>query len=248
MAKKLKSVKIKQAVILAGGQGMRLRPLTEDRPKPMVLINKKPFLEYLINLLKKNGIEEIILLLGYMPEKVIEYFGDGSRFGLKIKYSISSVEEESGTRVRRAAHLLDDNFMLLYCDNYWPLDLKRMVDAYEKSGVLAMMTVYNNKNGDGEYGFKNNIHVAETGHVIYYGPYGNEPWFQGLDIGFFILNRKIIKMMPRSVNFSFQNTILVQLIDKLQLSAYRTDSLYYTITNPELVKKTEKYFKEKNIT
>ena len=68
---------IKQAVILAGGRGIRLRPLTNDRPKPMVLINHRPFAEYLIDLLKKNGITEVIFLLGYLPESIMEHFGDG---------------------------------------------------------------------------------------------------------------------------------------------------------------------------
>ena len=68
-------IKVKQALILAGGIGTRLRPLTYKIPKPMIKFNNKPFLEYLINLFKENGIEEIILLLGYLPEKIKEYFG-----------------------------------------------------------------------------------------------------------------------------------------------------------------------------
>ena len=81
-------VSIKQAVILAGGIGTRLRPLTDNLPKPMVPINRKPFLEYLLELLKENGIKEVVLLLGYLPDKIREYFGNGSDFGIKIKYSV----------------------------------------------------------------------------------------------------------------------------------------------------------------
>ena len=79
---------IKQAVILAGGRGMRLRPITDTIPKPMILFHNRPFLEYLIEMLKENEIKEVVLLLGYLPEKIVDYFGDGSKFGLKIKYSI----------------------------------------------------------------------------------------------------------------------------------------------------------------
>ena len=94
----------------------------------MILINGRPFLEYLIELLKGNGIEEVILLLGYLPEKITEHFGDGNKFGVSIKYSVGSVDDLTGTRVRNAASLLKDEFLLLYSDNYWPFDFKKLLD------------------------------------------------------------------------------------------------------------------------
>ena len=117
---------IKQAVILAGGLGTRLRPITDKIPKPMIQFHGKPFLEYLIELLKEQGIEEIILLLGYLSEKVVEYFGDGDKFGIKILYSISPVEDDTGLRIFKAKDIIKDEFLLLYCDNYWPLNLQKM--------------------------------------------------------------------------------------------------------------------------
>ena len=123
---------IKQAVILAGGLGTRLMPLTKNTPKPMVLVNNRPFLEYLISLLRDNGIEEIVLLLGYLAGKVQKHFRDGSGFGVKIKYSVSEspVEAETGTRLREALPLLDEHVLLMYCDNYWQLNLREMMEFY----------------------------------------------------------------------------------------------------------------------
>jgi len=72
---------IKQAVILAGGMGVRLRPLTENTPKPMIKVNGRPFIKYLIELLKENDITDIVILLGYLADSVVEYFGDGSMLG-----------------------------------------------------------------------------------------------------------------------------------------------------------------------
>jgi len=138
-------VEIKQVVIFAGGIGERLRPLTNDRPKPMVLVNGRPFLAYLVDMLKQNGIQEVLILLGYLPEKIPEYFGDGSNFGIKINYHIGQVEDETGTRLRNAKHLLQGHFLLMYGDNYWPMNLPKMVDFYEKMGRLGMTTVYNNR-------------------------------------------------------------------------------------------------------
>ncbi len=89
-------MKITQAVILAGGQGSRLKPFTNNSPKPMVPVNGKPFLEHLIGLLKENGIQEVIILTGYLGERIEKYFGNGSKFGIKIKYSYTPFLDEKG--------------------------------------------------------------------------------------------------------------------------------------------------------
>jgi NDP-sugar pyrophosphorylase family protein len=107
-----------QAVILAGGRGTRLRPLTLTRPKPMVEIQGKPFLEYQIEQLRQQGFKRVLLLLGYLPEIVRDYFGNGRRWGIKIEYSVSDVDDETGRRLKLAEPFLDPCFLLLYCDNY----------------------------------------------------------------------------------------------------------------------------------
>src|SRR3990167_8739727 len=117
---------ISQAVILAGGKGTRLMPLTADRPKPMVLVHGRPFLEYLLDLLKENEIERVLILTGHMGEKIIEHFGDGSKFGIHLSYNDSPVDDETGTRLVKARGKIDDEFLLLYCDNYWPLKLDKL--------------------------------------------------------------------------------------------------------------------------
>src|SRR3989344_6445756 len=92
----LRMINIKQAVILAGGEGKRLLPFTLKNPKPMVLINGKPFLKHLINLLKENDIKEVVILTGYLGNKIEEYFGNGIKFGLQIKYSFTPFKNEAG--------------------------------------------------------------------------------------------------------------------------------------------------------
>ena len=136
---------LKQAVILAGGAGTRLQPITHSIPKPMVSLNGRPFLEYLVDLLKNNGIEEIVLCLGHMHEKISEYFGDGSKFGIGIKYSIGDAEFDTGKRIKNAQKLLREKFLLMYCDNYWPLDMKKYISFYDKLGLPVSCIVYSNK-------------------------------------------------------------------------------------------------------
>ena len=235
-------VDIKQAVILAGGIGSRLRPLTYEIPKPMVKLNDQPFLEYLIRLLKENGISEVVLLLGYLPEKVVEYFGDGSNFGVNIKYSIGDVAWETGTRIRNANELLDEHFLLMYSDNYWPLNLKKLVKYYSGHTVLGLVTVYANKDKITQ----NNIFVDDEGYVIKYDKTRKDADLNGVDIGFFIMDKKILEFMP-DFNFSFEKEILHQLIDKKQLCGYQTNHRYYSIGNLERLPLTEKYLKPKKI-
>lgn len=237
-------MRINQAVILAGGRGERLRPFTDHLPKPMVPVNGKPFLEYLVDLLKRNGVTEIVFLLGYLAEKITAHFGDGSRFGVKIRYSIGTVEDETGTRVRNARDLLDDVFLLMYCDNYWPINLADTTDFYGRAGLLGMMTVYNNQDGKGEYGYRNNVEMSEDGLVLAYGHLPGRSPIQGTDIGFFIFSKKAVDLLPAG-NCSIQNDLLPRLIAMQQLIAYRTDERYYTITSSELLRNIESYLNSK---
>src|SRR6185369_6652215 len=96
-----------QAVILAGGRGTRLLPLTISRPKPMILFHGRPFLEYLIDQLREQGFRRILLLLGYLPEIIMDYFGDGRRFGIQMDYHVTSVDDETGARLRSARDRID---------------------------------------------------------------------------------------------------------------------------------------------
>lgn len=120
----------RQAVILAGGRGTRLRPLTDTRPKPMIEFHGKPFLGYVVELLREQGFERILLLLGYLPEVVIDHFGGGSRYGVRIDYDITGADDLTAHRVHHARDRIDDIFLLLYCDHYWPMRFDDLWSAY----------------------------------------------------------------------------------------------------------------------
>lgn len=241
----MKNIEVKQAVILAGGRGERLRPLTDKVPKPMVSVNNKPFLEYLIGMAKEKGIDEVVLLTGYLHEKIKEYFGNGSKFGMNIKYSIGDASWETGTRIRNAKNLLQENFLLMYGDNYWPMDLEGMTRMYNKMNLEAMVTVYNNKDCMGEYGRENNMEISDDSYVLDYDKKTRKnPRLNAVDIGFYILNKKIAESMPQN-NFPFEQEILPKLIRNRQLCAFRTDHRYYFITNPSTLKITEGFLRQK---
>jgi D-glycero-D-manno-heptose 1,7-bisphosphate phosphatase len=239
-------VGIRQAVILAGGEGTRLRPLTHSIPKPMAPLNGRPFLEYLIGMLRENGISEVVLLLGYLPEKIIQHFGDGSNFGINIKYSVGKVTDKTGTRIKNAELMLDDIFLLLYCDNYWPLNLQRLLEYYIEHKTLASTTVYMNKDGKGEYGSGNNTCVDDDGYILKYDKSRESPDLNGVDIGFFIINKGVLGLMPDH-NFSFEEETLPILVDKRQLSGYQTEHRYYYISTLESLKQTERFLQPQKV-
>jgi histidinol-phosphate phosphatase family protein len=227
---------IKQAVILAGGRGLRLRLLTQDTPKPMVLVNGRPFLDYLFDVLKENGIRDVVLLLGYLPEKIMAYVGDGSSFGLNVKYSVGTVEDGTGSRIRNAEALFEETFLLLYCDNFIRLDLRKLLDFHQARGTLATVTVYTN-----QYGItKNNVLVDDGGFVAKYDKMRLDPALNGVDLGYFLVKKEIIELMPPG-NIYLDEIILPKLIDRRQLAGYRTDQIYYSVGTPERLRIAEQF-------
>ena len=119
----------RQAVILAGGRGTRMRPLTNTRPKPMVMFHGRPFLEYVVEMLREQGFERVLMLLGYLPEVVRDHFGDGAGFGVEIDYSVTGADDLTVSRMQVARDRIEESFLLLYCDNYWPM---RMDDMWRR--------------------------------------------------------------------------------------------------------------------
>ncbi len=241
-------MKITQAVILAGGQGSRLKPFTNNSPKPMVPVNGKPFLEHLIGLLKENGIQEVIILTGYLGERIEKYFGNGSKFGIKIKYSYTPFldekgeENNSGLRLKNAQGLLDDFFLLLYCDNYWPLNLKKLIDYFNLHSSDVLVTVYSNLDNS----TKNNMFVDNQSYVNEYDSGRTTKNLNGVDIGFFIINKEVLGLLPKS-NSQFEAVVLPNLIQKRKLSAYLTNQKYYSIGDLKRVKIMAQFLSPKKI-
>ncbi|MBU3934641.1 HAD-IIIA family hydrolase, partial [Patescibacteria group bacterium] len=151
-------------------------------------------------------------------------------------------ENESGTRIKEASHLLDDFFLLMYCDNYWPLNLKKLSEFYFKQGALASVTVYTNKDSF----TKNNILVDNKGFVVKYDRSRQEPNLNGVEIGFFIINKKVLKLLPKN-NCHFEKEILPQLVEKKELVGYLTDHRYYSISTPERLESTAKFLSPKKV-
>lgn len=131
----------KKAFILAGGQGTRLRPITYEIPKPMIPIKGRPLLEHTINLLRKYDIREIIISIGYLGEKIKEYFGNGSKFGVTIHYIEEKEPMGTAGPLKLARKMLDTTFLMLNGDNVFNLDLVQMYRFHKKENASATIAL-----------------------------------------------------------------------------------------------------------
>jgi D-glycero-D-manno-heptose 1,7-bisphosphate phosphatase len=225
----------RQAVILAGGRGTRLLPLTLTCPKPMLRFHGRPFLEYLVEQLSEQGFERILMLLGYLPDVVRGHFGDGSGFGARIEYSVTDVDDDTGTRLKKARPLLDPEFLLLYCDNYWPLDFARLYAAYRTRGAPAQVVVYENKDG----WTRDNLRV-ENGLIAVYDKSRSAPGLSGVDIGYILLSRGIVDLIPEE-NVNFERAVYPRLVAEGRLAAFVTGHRYYSVGDHARLPLTEAF-------
>ncbi|MBF0288340.1 MAG: NTP transferase domain-containing protein [SAR324 cluster bacterium] len=139
--------------ILAGGLATRLRPLTKNLPKSMIEIHGKPFFEYQLALLKKQGLTNIVACVGYQGKQIEKYFGNGSRFGVNLQYSYDGKTLlGTGGSLRHAFPLLSEVFLVIYGDSYLDIEYAPVIQGFLKKyqglpdSPLALMTVYKNDN------------------------------------------------------------------------------------------------------
>ena len=225
-----------QAVILAGGRGTRLRPITDSRPKPMITFHGKPFLEYLVEMLRDQGFERILLLLGYMPKVIQDYFGSGRQWGVEIDYLVSAIEDETARRLKLAEPCLDPYFLLMYCDNYWPMQTAKMWAQFVSTNALAMITVYGNKDNYS----RDCVRIDQDGHVVLYDKSRTSPELKGIEIGYAFINKSIVESLPLS-NLGFEETVYPALAARRQLLAYMTDHRYYSVGSHDRLPLTQDF-------
>lgn len=227
----------RQAVILAGGRGERLRPYTDVTPKHMLPFSGRPFLSYMLEQFANAGFERVLLLLGYLPDATIDYCGNGSRWGLSIDYSITPAEWQTTLRLKQVYPQLDPLFLLHYCDNYWPMRWAPLWRNYLEHGAQAQMTVYDNAD---RYS-RDNIRTDARGMVDRYDKSRLVPGLRGVDIGYLLMRREMIGEMP-AVDAPFEQVLYPELCRRRMLAAYRTGHRYYGVGSLERYRASEAFF------
>jgi D-glycero-D-manno-heptose 1,7-bisphosphate phosphatase len=229
-----------QAVILAGGRGTRMRPITNDRPKPMVPVLGRPFLEYQIEQLRDEGFERVLLLLGYLPDVVMDHFGDGRRWGIKIEYAVTEPDDLTTRRVAHARDLIDPCFLLLYCDNYWPMKMSRLWQRFRQVGKPALITVYSNKDSYS----RGCVRVSEDGDVEIFDRTRAAPRLQGVEISYAILTDLALDFLPEH-QMLLEEAIYTPLAEQGRLAAYVSDHRYYSVGSLNRLPDTEEFMRRK---
>jgi len=223
-----------QMAILCGGLATRLGDIAKNIPKSMIPIENKPFLEYQIENLKKQDIKDIVLCVGHLSEKIEEYFGDGSSFGVNIKYSYDG-DKPLGSigAIKNAEPLLDDVFFIMYGDSYLSVDFQKAYSFFKEQDKQALMVVY--KNND-KYD-KSNL-IVKDNMVTNYGD-KNAVY---IDYGTSILSKKALEDIPKNTMFS-TGELFSNLIKKNELLAYEAKERFYHIGNPDALEELKSFIK-----
>ncbi|OGS71059.1 MAG: hypothetical protein A2Y96_00905 [Firmicutes bacterium RBG_13_65_8] len=229
-----------QAVILAGGLGLRLRPAVSDLPKVMAPVSGRPFLEHLLSRLKARGICRFLLCVGYKADDVATYFGDGSRLGVDIAYSVDSTPAGTGGALKLALGRLDDTFLLVNGDTLMSLDPSVLLQYHRARGSLLTLVGRRwrgRPRGDAGY-----VVAARGGRVlaITRGPPRRETAGGGdllVNCGWYICEKRGAELVQRPPTsppgspFSIESGLYPPLLDSVFV--YATDERFVDIGTPE---------------
>ena len=225
-----------QAVIICGGRGKRLMPLTKDVPKVLAPVNGKPFVIYILDQLYRQGIKEVLFLTGYLGKKIEETLNKQKKVNLKIKYLHGEKTWETGRRIWEAKKYLNKNFFLLYSDNFTEINIKKNLRFFKKKNILTTLTVVSKNPG--------NLSLSDNNLVLKYHRSRSEnlPY---VEIGYMTLNKNFLfsKFEKKDCCFS---TILNKIASSRKANAVIQND-YQSISDPKRLKLTEKYFLPKKI-
>ncbi len=233
---------LKQAVILSAGLGTRLRPITDTIPKVMIPIAGKPLLEHNIEQFKKYGVEEFFINLHYLPEIVKEYFGDGSKWGVKINYHLEPEILGTAGGVKSFESLLDDKFFVIYGDVFSLVDYSKYYDYWEtKPNAIGVQRVGDTANPQD----KDLVEVDDELRFvkIHAKPHKELPQnYKGMR-GIFIFKKRILDYVPANTYYEIGNQLLPDILAKSEkFYGYECDDYSVGIDTLEAYKRAnEKY-------
>lgn len=212
--------------------------LTKDKPKSMVCIWGKPFLEYQIEMLKRNGITDVVLCIGHLGKEIQNYFGNGRKFGVNISYSCEDRLLGTAGALKKAAPLLDGVFFTLYGDSYLFLDFKAAMSYFLSQNKLALMSVYKN------YDRYDRSNTAVEGKLVKkYSKKEKTPDMVYIEYGANIFRKEALEFVPENEFYGLED-LFPQLIEKGELLAYEVEKRFYEIGSPQGLQDFERFAKE----
>lgn len=182
---------VTSAIILAGGKGERLRPYTNDRPKPMVEVGGRPILEYQLTQLKKEGVTQVVFACSYQKESLMNFVGDGKKYGLQVYYSIEESPLGRGGGIKQAMKHLKgdwDNVIVTNGDNLWRIDIKALVEKHLSRKAIATLVIVPLKSPYGIVEFNKKDEVEG---------FKEKPFLpHWINAGVYVFSNEIMAMLP----------------------------------------------------
>ncbi|MDP8980852.1 MAG: nucleotidyltransferase family protein [Acidobacteriota bacterium] len=225
-------------MLLAAGEGRRLRPFTDDRPKPMIAIAGRPILEHTVRLLARYGVRDLAINLHYHPESIVDHFGDGRRFGVRIQYSRESELLGTAGAVKKLESFFDEPFLVVYGDNLTDIDVERFSAFHRAHSALVTIALFHRENAtaSGIVGF------ADDGRVTRFleKPRPDEIFSNWVNAGILIAEPAILAHIPSAGPSDFGRDVLPALLAAgLPVFGYRMTENLYWIDSPEDYQRTQ---------
>jgi len=229
-----------KAVILAGGLGTRLRPLTYKKPKPMLPLGGKPMLEHLIKWIKKNNVKEIVLCTSYLHKTIENYFGNGKKFGISIEYAISKKPLATAGQLKTAEKLVDDTFVCVYGDSIFDFNLKGMITEHKKKKSFITMSLYEYKTNL-KYGV---IETNKTGKV---SAWHEKPEIRAkINMGCYVMEPEVLSFIPKRKEYGMDDVIKRALARRKKIGSITTKKGFIDVGNMESYEKANNEFRKKS--
>jgi mannose-1-phosphate guanylyltransferase/phosphomannomutase len=200
-----------KAVVMAGGEGTRLRPLTSNQPKPMVPIVGKPCMEHILELVRAHGFEDVIVTVAFLPQAIRSYFGNGESLGLTMEYSVEETPLGTAGSVRLASDRLDDTFLVISGDALCDIDLRKLVEAHREKAAAVTIGLKSVDNPL-EFGI---VVTDEDGRVERFleKPSWGQVFSDTINTGIYVLEPEVMRHVPTDRPYDFSKELFPLLLE-----------------------------------
>ncbi|MDI6716967.1 MAG: nucleotidyltransferase family protein [Actinomycetota bacterium] len=225
--------------ILAGGLGTRLRSKISDLPKSMAPVAGRPFLEWQLMALKEQGFTDVVLCVGYLAEKIIDYFGDGSKFGMNIDYSIEREPLGTAGAIRNASKFVDSTFLLLNGDTFFDVDYRGLLEFHEAKDVMLSLSLIMAEDVS-RYG---SVAVDINNRVVgFKEKQASSQGFGYINAGVYAAEPSILNYIAPQKAVSLENNVIPTIMETGRVYGYISDGYFIDIGTPESYEVAQKFF------
>ena len=229
-----------KGMILAAGEGRRLRPLTNHLPKPMLPLAGRPLLEHIIIHLRDCGITDLAVNLHHLPEVVMDYFGQGRHWGVNLRYSVEKSLLGSAGGVKRLQSFFDETFVVYYGDVFTQADLRSMVDFHKRAGAVATMGLYRVPDPWN----RGIVQLDEAQTIVRFveKPPPDQVFSDLANAGIYVLEPEVLNYIPAEQPYDFGHDVFPDLLARsVQVAGYVIEDRLIDIGLPEKYEEAERF-------